>query len=133
MEKKNVINGIGFIKTRKPEITIDKIADIICTKAKDYNIERPKILIDDGCHTDIDRPAIDTLFKYLNYDCVKYLFIRRIMDISLEVEDLKKFIKDVNDLDVQIISLAEETHMYSGEVDNVDCITYHEVSDDKSE
>lgn len=82
MEKKNNnIEGIGFIKSRKAEATIDKIAELICTKAKEYTIGRPKILIDDGWHTDIDRPAIDTLFKYLHCEFIKYLFIRRIMEI----------------------------------------------------
>lgn len=130
MDKKNNnnnIEGIGFIKSRKPEATIDKIAELICTKAKEYRIGRPKILIDDGWHTDIDRPAIDTLFKYLHCEFIKYLFVRRIMDISLEIEDLKKFLKDVNELDVMIICLGEETSMFSGEADNVNCITYYDV------
>lgn len=124
-----IIEGIGFIKSRKPEDTIDKIAELMYAKAKEYEIERPKILVDDGCYTDIDRPAIDTLFKYLHYEFIKYLFIRRIMDISLEFEDLKKFIKDVNELDVIIICLGEETAMFSGEKDHVNCITYYEMND----
>jgi hypothetical protein len=41
------------------------------------------------------------------------------MDISLEVEDLKKFIKDVNELDVKIICLGEETALFSSEQDHV--------------
>ena len=122
MGKNNInIEGIGFIKSRKSETTIDKIAELMYAKAKEYEIERPKILIDDGCYTDIDRPAIDTLFKYLHYEFIKYLFIRRIMDISLEVEDLKKFIKDVNELNVIIICLGEETAMFSGEQEHVNC------------
>lgn len=131
MEKKknNNIEGIGFIKSRKPEAIIDKIVKLMYVRAKEYEIERPKILVDDGCYTDIDRLAIDTLFKYLHYEFIKYLFIRRIMDISLEVEDLKKFIKDVNELDVIIICLGEETAMFSGEKDYVNCITYYEMDD----
>lgn len=128
MGKNNInIEGIGFIKSRKSETTIDKIAQLMYAKAKEYNIERPKILVDGGYYTDIDRPAIDTLFKYLHYEFIKYLFIRRIIDISLEVEDLKKFMKDVNELDVIIICLGEETAMFSGEQDHVNCITYYEM------
>lgn len=127
MGKNNNIEGIGFIKSRKPENTIDKISELMYAKAREYEIDRPKILVDDGCCTDIDRPAIDTLFKYLHYEFIKYLFIRRIIDISLEVEDLKKFMKDVNKLDVIIICLGEETAMFSGEQDHVNCITYYET------
>ena len=115
----NNIEGIGFIKSRKPEATIDKISELMYAKAKEYEIERPKILVD------------DTLFKYLHYEFIKYLFIRRIMDISLEVKDLKKFIKDVNELDVIIICLGEETAMFSGEKDHVNCITYYEVNNEQ--
>lgn len=127
MGKNNNIEAIGFIKSRKPGTAIDKISELMYAKAKAYEIERTKILVDDGCYTDIDRPAIDTLFKYLHYEFIKYLFIRRIMDISLEVEDLKKFIKDVNELNVMIICLGEETAMFSGEQDHVNCITYYET------
>lgn len=127
----NNIEGIGFIKSRKPESTIDKISELMYAKAKEYEIERPKIWVDDGCYTDIDRPEIDTLFKYLHYEFIKYLFIRRIMDISLEVEDLKKFIKDVNELDVIIICLGQETAMLSGEQEHVNCITYYKVNNEQ--
>mgnify|MGYP002617868575 CR=1 FL=1 len=44
----NNIEGIGFIKSRKPEATIDKISELMYAKAKEYEIERPKILVDDG-------------------------------------------------------------------------------------
>ncbi len=81
--------------------------------------------IESGAHS----TSIDTLFKYLHYEFIKYLFIRRIMDISLEVEDLKKFIKDVNEWNVIIICLGEETAMFSGEKDHVNCITYYEMDD----
>lgn len=125
MEDKRIVEGIGFIKTRKPESTIEKIADIIKSKAKEYRVENPKIYIDDGCHTDIDRPEIDALFRYLSCGDFEVLFIRRAMDITLEIADLKKFIRDVNKLGVQIVCLAEETSQYSEEKNSVDCITFY--------
>ena len=90
MEKNNNnIEGIGFIKSRKPEATIDKISELIYAKAKEYEIERPKILIDDGCYTCLlytSQRLISTVFC----DKIVYLEDGKIIEIGSHKELMEK-------------------------------------------
>lgn len=108
MNQKNKILAVGFIKTHKSEMVMTDMARIINQYLPKDVTERPRILFDNGFECDLDRKAIDTLLVHLICPKVKYLIIRRITDITPDMEQARHFIENLDKYGVNVIVLNDE-------------------------
>ena len=104
--------GVIFIKTRKSEDKIRKMTDEISDIAVATEVGIVDVVIDDSYGSDIDRSAIDELSFWIENSPVGVIFIKSLLDITQDEDDLKKFLNKAErfgmiivDVDAHIILL----------------------------
>ena len=115
MEDKRDVLSVGFIKTRKQEKTMKEMADVIYKKLPMGVTEKPRILFDTGVDNDIDRNSINVLLMHLVCPKVKYLMIRRLKDLTPDMDEARHFAESMEKLGVKVIVLQDEMKQFLSE------------------
>ena len=97
--------GVGFIKSRKSESKVMDMADKMITTVQEHGLKILEIIVDDTSGIDVDRPSIDKLIVWMEKDYIKAIVVRNIYDITNDINDLRKFMRRAEDLNVSIYSL----------------------------
>lgn len=97
--------GVGFIKSRKSESKVMDMAEKMITTVQEHGLKILEIIVDDTSGIDVDRPSIDKLIAWMEKDYIKAIVVRNIYDITNDINDLRKFMRRAEDLNVSIYSL----------------------------
>lgn len=84
--------GVIFIKTRKSEDKVRKMTDEITELAAATEVEIVDVVIDDSYGSDIDRSAISELSFWIENSPVGVIFVKSLLDITQDKDDLEKFL-----------------------------------------
>lgn len=111
IKKLSIINykkqylGVGFIKSRKSESKVMEMGEEMIAAAQEQGLKIIEVIVDDTSGMDADRNFIDKLTLWMEKDYITAIVVRNIFDITNDIEDLKKFMRIAEDLNVSIYSL----------------------------
>lgn len=83
--------GVGFIKSRKADHKVMDYCERMIEVAEKEGYEMLFIDVDRDGSRDIDRPELDAIYEAMKYGSVSHLFIRRLSDITDDMDDLLEF------------------------------------------
>ena len=97
--------GVGLVKSRKASSRVLDMCDEMIAASKRKSIKLLEIVIDASSGTDIDREQIDRIVEWMEKDCIDVIVVRSIWDISKDEDDIRKFLKTAQELNVSVYSM----------------------------
>lgn len=83
--------GVIFIKSRKSDDKIHNMVSNICNHAEERDVEIVDIIVDESSGFDVDRSEVDRLWNWIENSPVGIIFLKSILDITSDEDDLEKF------------------------------------------
>lgn len=99
--------GVIFVKTRKSD---DKIHDLVSEMkalAKATDVEVVDVIVDELASNDVDRGYVGRLSDWMENSSVGIFFVKSIMDIADDEDDLDKFIEKAMYYGMIIVDFTE--------------------------
>lgn len=99
--------GVIFIKTRMSDDKIHALVTEMQVVADASDVEVVDVIVDECAGGDIDRESVDRLSYWIENSGVAIIFVKSLSDISIDEDDLDKFIKKVMYLGIKIVDFTE--------------------------
>ncbi|MGN0414956.1 MAG: hypothetical protein ACI4FX_05645 [Agathobacter sp.] len=104
--EQNPATGVCFIKSRRAESNVMKIAEEMATSARENGILVNHVYQDTGNSYDYDRQELNGFFEYLMNHDTQTVVVRNLYEITDDLEDLKEFITTINDWGIKVYCIA---------------------------
>lgn len=104
--------AIAFIKSRKAEHKIHKMADEMNKTAEQAGVELVDVIVDDSANDDIDRREITDFCKALDDTDALVVLVNNLFAFTTDLDDLFKFVETLMYKPVMILDM-EHHHIIS--------------------
>ena len=104
----NIRTGIAFIKTRAADYKIKKVIEAFEKLSMTMEVELADVIVDSSASRDIDRKEIDIIYEWIENAGIQLLIVGELSDITDDKDDLEKFIGDLCEKGMAILSIGEK-------------------------
>ncbi len=104
-DNQELAKGIAFIKSRRAEINVTQMAELMREQAMPNGVMIERLYCDRSMIRDYDRETLNVFFATLKEEDFEVVVVRSLNEITDDIYDLEEFVKTITDMGIWLYSL----------------------------